>query len=119
MATDNRLTARVQPSHADRISSVAEDREIPETEAERVVVREGLASLGYVEKPSEDSELLLYYVRRIGLVLGFVGLILVGYGIFGPRVFSVIGFGLVLAGFVGVALEEFLRQYGDDNVGES
>lgn len=82
-------------------------RDIPETEAERVVVREGLASLGYVEKPVEMADVLLRYARMGGSVLGFVGLILIGYGLFGPASFRFIGFGLLLAGFGLIAGAEF------------
>lgn len=113
MAPDNQLRARVAPSHAEHISEIAEDRFDGEhTEAERLVVKEGLESLGYEDRPTEASELMLYYLRRIGLVLGFVGLIMMGYGVFGPRSWGVVGFGLLMAGFLFLALEEGLAAYG-------
>lgn len=112
MRPDNQLRARVAPSHADHISTIANDRFNGEkSEAERYVVREGLESLGYEDRPTEAAELMLYYLRRIGLILGFVGLILMGYGVFGPRSWGVIGFGLLMGGFLFLALEEGLAAY--------
>lgn len=112
MAPDNQLRARVQPSHADHISEIAEDRfDGEQTEAERYVVKEGLESLGYEDRPTDAAELLLYYLRRIGLMLGLVGLIMMGYGVFGPRSWGIIGFGLLLGGFLFLFLEEGLAAY--------
>lgn len=107
MATENQLRARVPPEHVDLIGQVSNDRDISETEAERVVVREGLAALGYVSQPVEPAEVLLKYARKSGSVLGFVGLILIGYGLFGPAVFRFTGFGLVLSGFGLISGAEF------------
>lgn len=110
MAVDTRLRARVQPSHAEHIDHLAEHEfDGVQVEAERRIVKEGLVSLGYIERPTEARELFLWYLRRIGLMLGFVGLILMGYGIFGARLFSILGFGLLLGGFLFVALEEGIR----------
>ena len=107
MASDNQLRARVPESHVEQIRQVSKDRDIAETEAERVVVREGLTSLGRIERPAETSKLVVYYAKQIGMILGFVGLILVGLGIFGSNLFSYIGFGLLLAGFGSIAGSEF------------
>lgn len=111
MASGNKLSARVPGSHAEKITQMSNDLDIAEPDAERKLIKEGLASMGYVNKPHESFELLLYYLRRIGLVLGIVGLILIGYGIFGPRQWSFAGYALVLTGFLGVALEGFLHEY--------
>ena len=112
MATDNQLRARVDPSHAERIDTLArEQSEGERTEAERKAIEEGLRSLGYLERPVERHELLLWYVRRVGIGLGFLGLVSMGFGVFGARVFSLVGFGLALGGFLLVAVEEFLDEY--------
>lgn len=107
MATDNQLRARVPDTHVEQIRTIAGDRQIAETEAERVVVREGLASLGYIEKPTDAGEMLLHYARKIGSLLGLVGLILIGYGIFGVPMARFVGFGLVLSGVAAMAGAEF------------
>jgi hypothetical protein len=107
MGSDNQLRARVPNSHADLIEQVSKDRGIQETDAERIVVRNGLAAMGYVETPTAPSEQLLTYARRGGNVLGLVGLIFIGYGLFGAAAFRFIGFGLVLAGFGMIAGAEF------------
>lgn len=113
MATDNRLRAKVPPSHSECITTFAEDRfGGSETEAERALIKEGLAAEGYLERPTDRAELFLWYVRRIGLILGFVGLISIGYGVFGSRLFSIIGFGLTLGGFLMVALTDGLDAFG-------
>lgn len=111
MATENRLRARVKESEADSIENIKEEHDIERTDAERIVLRQGLESLGYTEKPAEAHEILLYYTERIGLVLGFVGLIMIGYGVFGPRLWSVIGFGITLGGFLLVAVQAFLSEF--------
>lgn len=111
MATENRLRARVKEPEADSIEEIKEKRDIERTDAERIVFREGLESLGYAQKPTESHEILLYYTERIGLVLGFVGLIMIGYGVFGPRLWSVVGFGITLGGFLLVAVQAFLSEY--------
>lgn len=113
MASNNQLRARVSDRRIEQIGSVATDRDISESEAERVLVREGLASLGYIDRPIDAEELLLYYARRIGTVLGFVGLILVGYGIFGSAAFRYMGFGLLLVGFAGIAASEMAPMLSD------
>jgi hypothetical protein len=76
-------------------------------DAERAVVREGLAAMGYVEHPVEAGELLLQYARKGGGVLGVAGLIFIGYGLFGAAIFRFLGFGLLLAGFGLFAGAEF------------
>lgn len=111
MATENRLRARVKEPEADSIEEIKEERDIDRTDAERIVFREGLESLGYSERPTEAHEVLLYYTERIGLTLGFVGLIMIGYGVFGPRLWSLIGFGITLGGFLLVAVQAFLSKY--------
>lgn len=111
MATKDRLTARLRPSMAEQIESFAEDHDLDDPEAERELVQEGLESYGYLDRPTDPAELLLWYLRRIGLLLGLVGLIMIGYGVFGPRSWGVIGFGLLLGGFLFVALEEGIRTY--------
>lgn len=115
MATDNQLRARVKPSEAEYLDSIATTLDEDRAEAERKVIEEGFAALGYIDRPTKPHELLLWYVRRIGLVLGFVGLILMGYGVFGPRLFSLIGFGITLSGFLLVALEGFLDAYSESS----
>lgn len=112
MRNDNQLSARVRPSSQEALEQLATDRDMELPDAERAAIREGLESYGYTEKPLNGADVLLYYVRRIGILLGFVGLIVIGYGIFGSRLFSYAGFGLVFVGFVMVALEGFLRDYG-------
>lgn len=107
MASQNQLRARVPDAHVELIREVSIDRDITETEAERVVVREGLTALGYVERPIEPGDVLLRYARKSGSVLGFVGLILVGYGLFGAASFRFLGFGLLLAGFGLISGAEF------------
>lgn len=116
MATDNRLRATVDPAQDEHLSSLEDERDLKRTEAERLVVEEGLESLGYVERPTQAHELLLWYVRRIGLILGFAGLILLGYGIFGPRTYSFMGFGITLSGFLLVLLEGLLDAYTQANL---
>lgn len=114
MAADNQLRARVNPSHAEHIGEIANDRfDGQETEAERFVVKHGLEALGYEQRPTEASEVMLFYLRQIGLLLGLVGLICIGFGVFWPRVWSIIGFGLLLGGFLFIALQEGLRSYTD------
>jgi len=113
MAAQNRLRASIDDSHDDYLEEIVDQRDTSRPEAERTVVKEGLVSLGYIPKPTEAHELLLYYVRRIGLTLGFGGLAVMGYGVFGSRIFSLIGFGLTLGGFLLVALEEFLDFHSD------
>lgn len=117
MATGNQLRARLPPSHAKHIESIAEDEfDGAEAEAERQVVKEGLESLGYVDPPTDPHEVLLYHVRRIGLLLGFVGLIAIGYGIFGPRTYSLIGLGMTIIGFLLIALEETLGHFTESRL---
>lgn len=121
MATDNRVRVRVRPDYADSIERFAEDEGMDEPDAQRKIIEEGLASLGYVDRPTARHELLLWYARKIGLLLGFVGLILIGYGIFGARLFSIVGFAVLLSGFVFLSTEEFLKwatdRYDADNGG--
>lgn len=107
MASDNQLRARVPEAHVKLIERVSQDRGIGETDAERIVVREGLAAMGYVEVPVRIEDQLLTYARRGGSVLGFVGLILIGYGLFSSATFRLVGFGLVVAGFGLIAGAEF------------
>jgi len=113
MATENRLRARVKEPEAESIEEIQDEKDIERTEAERMVFREGLHSLGYSERPTEAHEMLLYYTERIGLTMGFVGLIMIGYGVFGPRMWSVSGFGITLGGFLLVAVQAFLGEYVD------
>lgn len=112
MATDTRLRARIQPSHAEHIEDYADAQGFEKrVDAEREIVKTGLEAIGYIDRPTEGHEVFLWYVRRIGLVLGFVGLIVMGYGVFGPRINSIVGFGLLLTGFLFVALEEFIAAW--------
>jgi len=111
MSSEQRLRARLDEPHAECVKTLKQERDIERADAERIVVREGLESLGYTEKPTEAHEMLLFYTERIGLVLGFVGLIMIGYGVFGPRLWSVIGFGITLGGFLLVAVQTFLGAY--------
>lgn len=125
MAADNQLQARIQPSHAECITDIATQRDIAETEVEREVVREGLAAMGYVSRPTNGLDLFEWYLRRIGLVLGVVGIIMMGFGVFWPRIYSLLGFSLLIGGFLFVALEELLktldqrREAADANLGEA
>lgn len=115
MATDNKLRGRVDPPHATRIEQVAEDHDEGRSDAERRVVDEGLKSMGYLERPTSRHELLLWYVRRIGYGLGFIGFAGMGFGTFHARVFALIGFALTLNGFLLVAVSDFLDTYTDTN----
>lgn len=115
MAYESRLTAHVPGSVGDQIQEVADDEEVEKTEAERIVVREGLKSLGYVEQPKTPAETVLYHTKRIGYVLGFVGLILIGYGIFGTMLFRWWGFGLTLVGLGMIMTADLLAEYVLDN----
>ena len=113
MATDNQLRARVPASHVEKIQQLSRDRAITETDAERAVVREGLTALGYVDEPVDPGEIALSYARKSGSVLGFVGLIMIGYGLFGTAIFRFVGFGLILAGFGLIAGAEFAPMVKD------
>lgn len=111
MAEKYQLRARISDRDADGIDDLSDDRDISNTDAERAVVREGLVGLGYVTDGRTDAEKhsqqLLRYARLGGSVLGFVGLILIGYGLFGAAAFRFTGFGLLLAGFGLIAGSEF------------
>jgi len=107
MASDNRLRARVSESKLQRIQTLAEDREIKETDAERAVVRAGLQRLGYLDEPVDPQERFLSIARKSGNLLGLVGLIVIGYGLFGSFAFRLLGFGLLLVGFGTIAGAEF------------
>lgn len=111
MASSNQLTARVPDQHSESIRDIAEKRGIQDTEAERAVVRAGLEQLGYIEEDSEES--YLRRVRKSGMTLGTVGLIAIGYGLFGSASFRFIGFGLILSGFALIASAEFAPVIGD------
>lgn len=80
-------------------------------DAERMAVKEGLQAMGYVERPTDAADLFRWYLRQMGFILGLGGLISMGYGVFGERLFSIIGFGLLLAGFLFLALELGLEHY--------
>ena len=108
MATENRLRATMESKYIELIDSLADERGESRLDAERAAVKEGLRSLGHLERPTAPHELYLFYINRIGLVLGFCGLIMIGYGIFGLRLWSYIGFGLTVMGFLLVALAEAL-----------
>lgn len=111
MASSNQLTARVPDQHSESIRDIAEERGIQDTEAERAVVRAGLEQLGYIEENSQES--YLRRVRKSGMTLGTVGLIAIGYGLFGSASFRFIGFGLILSGFALIASAEFAPVIGD------
>jgi hypothetical protein len=111
MATENRLSARIKTSRDELLDEVEEDHGVCRAEAERVVLKEGLATLGYIERPTEAHVRLLWYVRRVGMLLGFVGLAAMGYGVFASRASSVIGFGLTMGAFLLVAVAEGLETY--------
>lgn len=113
MASSNQLTARVDHRHSESIENLAEDRDIRTTDAERVVVRAGLEKIGYLEESADRAMIFQDYARKIGTVLGFVGLTVIGYGIFGIRAFQYMGFGLVLAGFGLIAGAEFAPSVSD------
>jgi len=107
MATDTRLSAIVPTHHINQLRTYADDHNINVTDAEREIIKQGLAANGYLETPTTPTELLTHYTRITGNILGFVGLIMIGYGIFGATLFSYIGFGLVLTGFSAIAGTEF------------
>lgn len=113
MAADNQLRARLKPTHTEKIDEIAEQRGTERVNVEREVIEEGLVAMGHVDRPSDGADLLLWYVRRVGLVFGVVGLIMLGYGVFGPRSFSIVGFSLVVAGFGFIAAEEFSKEIAD------
>lgn len=117
MATDNRLSARVGDSRDELLSEVAEERDgDTRADVEREALEEGLAALGYIERPTEPHVRLLWYVRRIGVLLGFVGLAALGYGVFGPRLSSLVGFGLTMGAFLLIAVAEGLSAYTDQEI---
>lgn len=111
MATSNRLRATIDEDHREHIETIADAENVDGTEAERIVVKEGLASLGFIERPTDGHELFLWYTRRMGLTLGFTGLVCMGYGVFAPRIWSVIGFGLLVTGFLSVAIVDGVSEY--------
>lgn len=115
MASSNQLTARVPDRHIESIRDLAEERGIRDTDAERAVVRAGLKQLGYIDDKDEmDSrENYLHRVRTSGMTLGTVGLIAIGYGLFGAASFRFIGFGLILSGFALIAGAEFAPAISD------
>lgn len=117
MATDNQLRARLKASQDEYISSLADEMD-SRADAERKVIDKGLEALGFIDRPTEAHELLLWHVHRIGLVLGFAGLVMVGYGVFGPRTFSLVGYGVTLGGFLLVAVESLLDWHAD-SLGDS
>jgi len=113
MASDNQLRARVPDRQIESIRDLSKEREITETDAERVVVREGLASLGYLEEPTDPAGLLVDYANKSGMTLGLAGLILIGWGLLGAPLFRFLGFGLVLLGFALIGGAEYGVQIGD------
>lgn len=125
MATENRLRASIDPAHQEHLSEVEAEiqeeyphLERPRTEAERKVFEAGLEALGYVERPRDAATLFLWYARQIGYVLGLVGLILIGYGIFWGQLVQVIGLGLLILAFPMIAawdvLPRLTDRFGDD-----
>lgn len=115
MATSNRLRATIDDDHREHIETIAAKEDVAEPEAERIVVKEGLASLGFIERPTDAHDLFLWYARRMGLTLGFTGLVCMGYGVFAPRIWSVIGFGLLLTGFLSIAVVDGVSEYNREN----
>ena len=112
MASSNQLRARVPHQHIESIEDLADKRGIKETDAERAVVRAGLKQFGYVEEQNSE-EGYLHRVRKSGMTLGTVGLITIGYGLFGAPSFRYIGFGLILSGFALIAGAEFAPAISD------
>jgi len=112
MASSNQLTARVPEQHSESIREIADERGIRDTDAERAVVRAGLKRLGYVDEEDSPGS-YLRRVRKSGMTLGTVGLIAIGYGLFGAASFRFIGFGLILAGFGLIASAEFAPVISD------
>lgn len=113
MATENQLRARINPSHAERISDIARDRDTAETDVEREVVEAGLESLGYLSRPTERHELWLYYARFAGLSLGLAGLAAMALGVFWGQITGIYGFSLLIVGFLIVATVDGLEAYTD------
>lgn len=113
MSGKTRLTATVPEEHGDWLDKAEEDRFDSRTHAERKAVEEGLRRLGYLDEPDQPHEQLLWVVNRVGLGLGFIGLIAVGIGVFGPRVSSVVGFGLTLGGFILLLVEAALDEQSE------
>lgn len=118
MASSNQLTARVPDHHSESIRDLAEKRDVQDTDAERAVVRAGLKQLGYIDE-EDSSESYLRRVRKSGMTLGTVGLIAIGYGLFGAASFRFIGFGLILSGFALIASAEFAPVINDKIAGIS
>jgi len=107
MATKNRLTASLRGDDAEKIGQVEEDLDMERPDAERRLVREGLTRLGYKDDDENPEDVLAEYARKIGSVLGLVGIVMLGYGVFGLPEFRYIGYGLVLSGFGLIAGSEF------------
>lgn len=114
MATENRLRAKVPPSHAQYITEIADEEfDGSETEAERAVVKEGLGGFGYdVDRPETDAGLWLYYIRFIGQALGLSGLAALALGVFWGQMAGIYGIGLLIIGFLIVAVVDALDRYG-------
>lgn len=124
MASRNRLSATVPERHREEINNISQEREIKDADAEREVVRAGLEKLGRIEETHDPGSGFLQRARQSGMLLGFVGVTVIGYGLFGSAAFRYIGFGLVLSGFALIAGAEFAPRVNDlidetlDNRGE-
>lgn len=111
MSSENRLSARIRTDIDDGIQALGDDHDMVTAEAERTAVKAGLHTLGYydIPEPQNPADRLRYWVNWIGMVLGFVGLILTGYGIFGSLIFRVMGFGVLLIGVLLIATQALLH----------
>ncbi len=107
------MTATVPDEHGESLETAAEDRFDSRPQAERKTVEAGLQTLGYLEQPDKPHEQLLWVVNRVGLLLGFIGLVTIGVGIFGPRMASFAGFGLTLGGLSLLVVEAALDQQSE------
>jgi len=113
MSGENRLRATLDDKQAGALDKAEQDRFDDRTHAERQLVERGLQDLGYLETPDTPHREFLWVVNRAGLGLGAVGLMAIGVGIFGPRIASVIGYGVTLTGFLLLLTASWLDTHTD------
>jgi hypothetical protein len=118
MSTGKRLTATVGEDPADALDKAEEESFGSRTQAEREALKRGLQEMGYLDRPDEAHEQLLWVVNKVGLGLGFVGLLAIGVGIFGPRLASFVGFGVTLGGMLLLVVEAVLEEHTDSLGGD-
>ncbi len=81
MSGSKRLTATVPSNVGEALDKAEEESFDSRTRAEREAVKRGLQDMGHLEAPEEPHQKLLWVVNRVGLGLGLVGLLAVGFGI--------------------------------------